>query len=322
MAMTNGNPAPVSEALCAISSRRRALALMLGAWRWLPPALAAADNSAPIRLAISESLVTDVNLNDARAAMLIWIRRISQDMNIVVEVNPKVFDPTEEILRRARSGQLDAVALNVVEYRQVADTFDSSQIVAEAGAVGEEQYVMLVKQDSGIQKLGDLRGHRLIMLKAPKMCVAPAWLSNLLEEGHYGPAGQHFGSVITDTKFSRVVLPVFFGQAEACLTSKRGFDTMCALNPQVAKDLRALAISPVMVVTFYVFRKNYQELPRVRFVKAISSLPASPAGRQLATLFQFEELTVRDASCLSIALSVLDRAERARSRRDAGSRKG
>jgi len=295
---------------------------VLGAGRWLPAALAAADSGRPFRLAISESLVADVNLNDARAAMLIWIKRITQDLNIAVEVNPKVFDTTQEILNRARSGQLDAVALNVVEYRQIADVLDSNQIIAEGGAPGLEQYLLLAKRTSGIEHVGDLRGHRLCMLKAPKMCVAGAWLSTILDEGHCGPSEQFFGSVTTDTKASRVVLPVFFGQAEACLTSKRGFDTMCELNPQVAKELTVIASSPAMVVTFYIFHRNYHGLTRESFAKVYSDVRISAAGRQLATLFQFEELVVKDSGCLVCALGVLDAAERARSRSGAGSRKG
>src|ERR1039458_3771511 len=114
MARGKRKPAPSSGTRNAASSRRHVLALMLGAWRWLPRALAAADAGAPIRLAISESLVADVNLNDARAAMAIWLKRMMVDLNLVLEFNPKVFDTTEEIFRRARSGQLDAVALNVV----------------------------------------------------------------------------------------------------------------------------------------------------------------------------------------------------------------
>ena len=131
-----------------------------------------------------------------------------------------------------------------------------------------------------------------------------------------------FSAPITDPKVSRVVLPVFFGQADACLTSKRGFETMCELNPQVAKDLKSLAISPPMVVTFYVFRKNYQSVHRERLIKALSGLRNSAAGRQFATLFQFEEAVVRDADCLAPALAILDAGDRARGRRGLGGRKG
>ena len=313
---------PNSEAPGATGSRRSVIVLMLGAWRCLPQALAAADAGAPVRLAISETAIGDVNLNDARAAMLVWIKRMTVDLNVVIEFNPKVFDTTEQILDRTRRGQLDAIALNIVEYRQIADLLDPSQIVIAAGAAGLEQYLILAKQNGGVRQLGDMKGRRLSMLKTPRMCVAPAWLSTILDEGHYGPAEQFFGSVTTDAKFSRVVLPVFFGQAEACLTSKRGFDTMCELNPQVAEDLRVLASSPPLAVMFYAFRKNYQSAQRTKLIGALSSVRESPAGRQMATLFQFDELTVRDASCLASALAILEAAERIRRRRGAGSRKG
>ena len=322
MAMEKGKPAPVRGAGSDISSRRHALALMLGAWGWLPRALAAADVGAPLRLAISETLVADVNLNDARAAMVIWLKRLMADLNLVIEFNPRVFDTTEEILRRARGGQLDAVALNVVEYRQIADVLDTSQIMGEIGAAGMERYLLLAKRNSGIQHLGDLRGRRLSKWKAPKMCVADAWLTTILDEGRFGQSEQFFGPVATDAKVSRVVLPVFFGLADACLTTKRGFDMMCELNPQVAKELNAIASSPAMVLCFYAFRRNYHGVSRDSFSRVCSSLRSNAAGRQLETLFQFGELTVRDASCLTSALGILDAAERVRGRPGAGSRRG
>ena len=322
MAIENRKPAPVSETRSATSSRRHALALMLGAWRCLPGALAAADAGAPVRVAISETLVADVNMNDARAAMAIWIKRVMVDLNVVIEFNPKVFDTTEEVLRRARSGQVDSVAVNLIEYRQIADVLDSTQIVIEAGDSGPDLYILAAKRGGGIQHLSDLRGRRLCTWKAPRMCIAPAWLTAILDEEHLGPSEQFFASVTTETKVARVVLPVFFGQADACLTSKRSFDTMCELNPQVAKDLTAIASSPVMVPLFYCFHKNYHSANRERFVKALTGLRASAAGRQIATLFQCDGLTTADAGCLAAGLGVLDRAERARGRRGAGSRRG
>ena len=185
-----------------------------------------------------------------------------------------------------------------------------------------EQYLLLAKGNSGIQHLGDLRGRRLRTLKNPKMCVADTWLSTILDEGHLGPSEQFFGSVITDTKVSRVVLPVFFGQADACLTSKRGFDTMCELNPQVGKDLATIASSPAMVLCFHAFRKNFRGVSREKFSGVFFNLRTSAAGRQLAMLFQFDDLTLRDGSCLASALRILDTAERVRNRQGAGSRKG
>src|ERR1035438_8147328 len=318
----NGQPIPAGETAETTPSRRQTLALMLGAGGWLAGNLAAADGSAPVHLAISETVVGEGNLNDARAAMLVWTKRLTEDLNVVID--PKLFNSTQEIVDRTRKGQLDAMAVNVIEYRQIGDLLDSSQIIgaAGAGAGGLEQYLILVKQNSGIRQIGDLKERRLCTLKNPKMCVAPAWLFTILEEGHHGPAEQFFGPVVTDSKFSRVVLPVFFGQVDACLTTKRGFDTMCELNPQVARDLKVIAGSPLMVVNFYIFRKNYQGVNREKLIKAILSLSGTVAGRQLATLFQFEDLGIRDAGCLASVLGVLDTADRARGQRGTGGRKG
>jgi ABC-type phosphate/phosphonate transport system substrate-binding protein len=313
MAISSSNPASVSETRVTTSSRRHALALALGAGSLLRGLLSAGGTAAPLRFAISETVVGDVNLNDARAAMRIWIKRMAQELDIAID--PKLFSTTQEIVDRVRSGQLDAVALNIIEYRQIAHLLDSSQVVTSSGADGLNQYLILVKQNGGIRQLGDLKGRRLCVLKNSRMCVAPAWLSTILGDGHYGSAEQFFATLVTEAKFSRVVLPVFFGQAEACLTSKLGFDTMCELNPQVARDLKVLVSSPSMVVSFYMFRKNYQDVNRGKLIKALSSLRASPSGGQLATLFQFDALTVRDASCLTSALNVLDAADRASGRR-------
>ena len=80
--------------------------------------------------------------------------------------------------------------------------------------------------------------------------------------------------------------------------------------------------SPPVTVSFYVFRKNYQSVAREKVIRAMSILRTSTAGQQIAALFQFDTLTVRDAGCLASAISILDAAERAGSRPGTGSRKG
>jgi ABC-type phosphate/phosphonate transport system substrate-binding protein len=281
-------PGPRKAAEKRTGSRRQALALMLGAAPWWRARLAAADADAPLRLGISESTVVDVNLNDARAAVQVWINRMMMDLNVTIQLSPKVFEPTEEILRGVRSGQLDAVALNIIEYRQVAEWLDPSELLVGSGESGPDEYLLLVKRNSEFRQAADLRGRRLCMLKAPKMCAAPAWLTTLLDEGRLGAPEQFFGSMVTDTKVSRVVLPVFFGQADACVTSRRGFATMCEMNPQVGRELTAMATSPTMVVCFHAFRRNYHGASRQKFIAVHATLLSSAAGRQIATLFQFE----------------------------------
>jgi ABC-type phosphate/phosphonate transport system substrate-binding protein len=271
-----------------------------------------------VRMAISESLVANVNLDDARAAMGHWLKQMEKDLKYEIEYPPHVFDTTEEIISRARSGRVDAVALNILEYRQIADCLDSSQVIAASPSSGMDRYVLLAKSD--LAQLGRLRGRRLCMLKAPKMCVAPAWISNVLDAAQLGSTEHFFGSVTQETKIPRVLLPVFFGQTDACITMKASFDTMCEMNPQVGKSLQIVAMSAPMVVTFYVYHKNFHSEARQEFTRVLSAFRTNAAAQQLATLFQFDQLSMLDAHCLRSALTELETADRSRGNRGAGSK--
>lgn len=313
------------ETATVVSSRRAALAMLLGAGHWLraaplPETAGAANSGAPIRLAVSESLVSGVNINDARAAMLIWIKQMERDFQVQIDLDPSVFQPSSEILRRIRTGSADAIALNVVEYRQAAEELDANQVISETP--GNVQYVLLVKRERGIRSLGDLRGRRLLILGGTRMCISHQWLSTILDDAHLPQADQLFASIAEDDKATKVVLPVFFGQADACITSKASFDLMCELNPQVAKDLIALATSLPLVVTFYTFRRNYKSPSRDRIAHVYTNVNASVSGKQLATLFQFQSLTTGDVTRLETALAVLDKAEKIRSRTATAAGKG
>lgn len=285
-------------------SRRCMLPLLAGARGLLQAAPA-------LRLGLSETLVSDVNMNDARAALLVWIKRICQEMELPVEYKPDVFDTSADLLKRIRAMQVDAVAINIIEYRQVAEFLDSSEVLIQDDG-GKRQYVLLVKADGNAKKLSDLRGRKLILQRTPTMCIAQDWLNVLLATEHLEGRESFFASTVSEIKPAKVLLPVFFGQADACLTSRRAFEGMCELNPQVGRQLRGLATSPEFAPTCYIFRKNYKDASRQRWVKALSGLQTSVKGRQLLTLFQADGLVVKGAECLTTALQLLEQSERAK----------
>jgi phosphonate transport system substrate-binding protein len=150
------------------------------------------------------------------------------------------------------------------------------------------------------------------------MCLASAWLATVLDRENLGASDQFFRSMTTESKPSRVILPVFFGQADACLTSKAAFDTMCELNPQVGRELAVVASSPALVAVFYAFHKNYHAASRERFARIFANATSTAAGRQLGILFDYRQLTVRDAGVLAPGLAILDCADRLRRERGTG----
>ena len=76
-----------------------------------------------------------------------------------------------------------------------------------------------------------------------RMSLALAWLDIALFNDGCRPVAE-FCRVEQNKKLTKVVLPVFFRQNDACVVTRRGFKTMSELNPQVGQQLRVLASSP------------------------------------------------------------------------------
>lgn len=305
--MTNGRSrrAAVGSLLLARREFLRHAAGMLT----IGEAAQASAQQREVSLALSESLVGDFNVADARAAMTVWIRRIAQDLKLDIAVAPQVFEPPARLFARLRAGSVDTVAVTVSEYRQIVGSLDRTEITVPSQRTKLE-YVLLVRSDGAVTRVSQLRGKKLVMLKSMATHVAPAWLSNLVAGEEPGGTEKFFATVTNELKPSRVMLPVFFGQMDACVATQQAFATMCELNPQVGERMRPIAVSPEVVPSLYAYRRGWDPAKRQLVAKVLADVRSSTAGRQVLTMFQCDALTVRHPSCLDPTLSILEQYER------------
>jgi phosphonate transport system substrate-binding protein len=262
------------------------------------------------RMAISDKVVIGVNLSDARAAMMVWTREIMKTIDINVAINQEIVKPSDQLLAAIRGGTVDLFCLTAQEYRQVAPYVDTSRIIADD--YGGDELLLVVREGSGIVNLAGLRGRSVILQESPSTGLAEPWLTvSLWREGLESPA-QWFSRMTRNTKLSQVVLPVFFGQADACVVTRRGLNTMFELNPQLSRKLKILLVSPRMVSAFFAWRKDFPANLKKPLFDRLIELKSSPATRQILTLFQSSGFTAYDADCLRPANSLLEAYERRR----------
>lgn len=264
---------------------------------------------APVRLAISETSVVGVNSGDAQAAMKVWARRIAEKSNLNIELNSKVFSSTAEILDMIRHQIVDAVVINTEEYRQASVYLDTREVVVKADPA-EHQHVLVAKAGGRIRSIDDLRDASLILTASDSAFMAWAWLGTVLAGKRLPRAEAFFRSVTRASKPTQAILPVFFGQAAAGITTKRNFLMMCELNPQLSEQLTPLLTSPELVHSIHVFLKSYAGPFRKQLLALLSSLPDTAAGRQVMTLFKTQGLAMRSGDCLQAAVVTLETYER------------
>jgi len=123
-----------------------------------------------------------------------------------------------------------------------------------------------------------------------------------------GKVDEFFSVVKHVEKLSGAVLPVFFGQANACLVTQSGFSTMSELNPQIGQKLQTVARSRPLIPALLCFRKDFNSPQKEHILEAFSELNTSSSGQQILTIFQAEALVEVDAKALEETKSFISQS--------------
>jgi phosphonate transport system substrate-binding protein len=211
----------------------------------------------------------------------------------------------------ASTKPMDGYGLLAPEYYELRQTvlFDQVALSVLDGRY-TQAYVLLVRKDSGWDKIDQLRGHSLVVLQTPRMSLAFIWLDVLLAQNRLPAATDFFDRVTTNSKPAQVGLPVFFHKADACLLTRQSYDVLAELNPQLQLQLRVVAESPELVPSLIAFRADHPLPQREQVFQEIRNLHDTPAGQQILALFQTEGFVIKPVSCLAPTLELITRHQK------------
>ncbi|HUO28951.1 MAG TPA: PhnD/SsuA/transferrin family substrate-binding protein [Bryobacteraceae bacterium] len=285
----------------------RAFRLAAAFWCAVAAAAAARGAEPELRIAVSESIMGEMNSNDAGVAMRTWADAVARQTGL--RFQPELCT-SSQLIQKVRKNEVDAFSLNIFEFARVA-AYAGPEVVVDASQLpGGDEYLLLVNRAGGIARLADLRGRSLLVQKNSRTCLAKIWLDTLLASARLERADAFLGRIEDSPKLSRVVLPVFFRQTDACLVTRLGYETLCQLNPQIGRELRPLAVSPKVVTTFLAFQKTNRPDVQRRFVAAVTHLQDTVAGQQVLMLFAGSRMVAVDSSVLASALDLLHAYQR------------
>ncbi len=266
------------------------------------------SEDAGFRVGFSSAMFTDVNENDAKAAVKVWGQTIAKERGIPTDPETRIFHDTSALAQALRDKSVDAVGITIIEYAAVSPEVRFAPIfVAYTGGRNREEFVLLVHRESGIERLTDLRTRNLTFHENSRVRLAQPWLDTLLIEAGGKSSAEWLGRITRASKLSKVVLPVFFRQGDACVVTRTSFETMCELNPQIGHQLKILARSPAVVPSVFCFRADYAPAFKEDLFAGVRELHKSVAGQQVLTVFQSDKLEDQPASCLDSALELLAR---------------
>ena len=260
-----------------------------------------------IRAGLTRDSVLGTNPQDMVSAFKDLARILGRKYGYDIDVQPQVFDRNAEFEASVRSGEIQVGIIGTWEYLNMNLGPNAEPAFVHVNHDHATSNFMLVtSRKSGLNSLRDLKGADLVVLQNPSSPLSMAWLDTLLEQDKLGPKETFFKRVELAPKPSAAVLPVFFGNRQACLVDQDSFQVMAELNPQINQVLQPIALSqPFVNSLLFLGHKGWpSEQVREEFRKALLDLPLTAEGRQLLMIFKVDRLEAFKEEYLDTALKL------------------
>ncbi len=236
-----------------------------------------------------KNLFSDVDMNDAVAALKVWVKEIVKTIKPEFKLNPVLVDNIENV-NSSSLNDVALVCLNSVDYLNYKAklNLEGAFVPLKGGQIFSE-YILLTKEN--IKNLTELRGTKIGVKSKSNYSISNMWLGYLLDRNKLPMPNKYFSEIKESDKESQLILSVFFEQINACIVTKNSFNLMKELNPQVGKRLKILDVSPDLIQTVTAFTKNFKnEEHRKLIIKAAEQLNSYPGGKQLLTLMNTDQV--------------------------------
>ena len=269
----------------------------------IPAGTAASTSKLPqikIRVGLSRRLLQAINETDGRNILLANAQNTGAAMGMDVQFAAGGFMDGADLAQAIAHGEVDLATMPADEFARLPHTQVRSEVLtAFAGGKCDEEYLLLVRKDSPYRSLAALVNRRLNVQQSIKSHLALLWLDYLTRQSGLGPAETVFPTMRIAAKPSQVILPVFFGQADAAIATRHSLEVLAELNPGVARELEPIAVSPRTVSAILCFRSGASDELVARTLASIRHMRATPMGRQALTLFQIDQFDVAPADVLT-----------------------
>jgi phosphonate transport system substrate-binding protein len=238
----------------------------------------------------SNSAFLDTDKESSQAVARLWTGLVARKHGGTSDT--KIFASLAEIEREVSSKRVDLLILLASEYLELKERIPLEPLCVSAKKDDVyDRLALIVRRDSGIRTIANLRGKNLVRQKGLSSDGRDQWLDTLLmrngvrdPERFFAPGSRHV------FKPSMAVMPVFFRKADACIVTRSSLKVMGELNPQLNRELTVLAESPPRSGSVIAVRKGLSPPHREILRDILENLDHTPQGQQLLTLFRMSRL--------------------------------
>ena len=243
-----------------------------------------------LQMGFSPKVFADMDTRDAKLAMELWAREVSQRMGMS---SPQVtiFSNQAEMLAELRRGRLHLVSMPAIEFLRNRAEIPYFPAYVSSNKTGRNmEQLIIVHRKSGIQQLKDLQGKSFAMPNPAKNEAVSLWLDLLLRKNGYADRTACFRQVKEVAKAPQAIMAVFFRQADGCIVSRGSFETSKTMNPQLGKDLLVIAESNSLIGEVSCLPVGINPEFKAAIDTAALNVHGTSKGKQILTMFQTDRV--------------------------------
>jgi ABC-type phosphate/phosphonate transport system substrate-binding protein len=268
-----------------------------------------------MKVGFTDTAFLQSNRNDIEAALKVLAESIGRKHGFQVTVKSHAFSDITTFHNSVIAGEINLAVFDSITYiaGRPWGNLIANYITSNENTTGR-RYLVLVRRDSGINSLEDLRGRSIVEFQAPNLSLGHLWLLSLLRARNVKTHEEFFRTVEHVARPSSAVLPVFFSKRDACLVDDLGFKLMVELNPQVGAQLKSVEVSVPLVGAVICTSETDWSAPEVHSVllKSLRELYLEPSGQQMLTLFKIDQLVPYEESKMTSVRELWSNFEQAR----------
>lgn len=240
-----------------------------------------------------KSMFLNVNLNDALAAINIYINELQKNQPITYEFRSVIYEDTDDLIRSFDKDKLALVNLSSVDFLKYRKTLPMTPVMAAMTDKNSPlgKYLLIVKNNGPVNSARDLSQKKIALLPRTYTPIPHMWLDVMLYKNGIAKKKDYPLLVSDGQTESKVVMSLFFGQYDACVVSERAYQLMCELNPQVGRQLKILQTSPGYLMAVSCYTNTFMKKQDWKFLyERIFDIVSYPAGKQLFTLLKADRI--------------------------------
>lgn len=231
-----------------------------------------------------------VNIDDARVALEMNINRQSTKGRRNIEPKLEIVPDVATAANRIEQRDLHGIYISGIDYILLREMVATNPLyVASALTVSPvESYIVLTKKEVDWKKLSAMAQRRLMVEHYAQWDIGRIWLETELNQMQLPKSETFFTAIQAADKPMRIVLPVFFGQADACLVTESAYQTMVELNPQLGQKLRILMRSPGVIKSLFCVADYLDPHFVADTKKRLHAMHLTDDGQQLMMIFRLK----------------------------------